>query len=156
MKFIIPAVAVFAFFSMAYAAETPEQVVKTFFDAYENAEGNALINCMSNQALRDVNDYIHQLNETPEESSSFLATLGIQITAEELTDITAGDFVTALFTSSAYSDNLPDFSDAEFGEASIHGDRALVPVTIHGNVEKIELMLENQSWKIVGYGMEML
>ncbi len=141
---------------MACATETPEQVVKTFFDAYENADGNALVKCMSEQALYDVNDYINLLNETPQESSSFLATLGIQITAEELTDITPGDFVTALFTSSAYSDDLPDFSDAEFGEASIYGDRALVPVTIHGDIEEIELVLENQSWKIVGHGMEML
>ena len=156
MKYFLPAIAVISLFSMACAAETPEQVVKTFFDAYENADGNALVNCMSEQALYDVNDYINLLNETPEESSSFLATLGIQITVEELTNITAGDFVTALFTSSAYSDDLPDFSDAEFGKASIYGDRALVPVTVNGKLEEIELVLENQSWKIVGYGMEML
>lgn len=156
MKYFIPVIAAISFFSMACAAETPEQVVKTFFDAYENADGNALVNCMSERALYDVNDYINLLNETPEESSSFLATLGIQITAEELANITAGDFVTALFTSSAYSGNLPDFSDAEFGEASIYGDRALVPVTVNGKSEEIELVLENQSWKIVGYGMEML
>ncbi len=156
MKYFLPVIAVISLFSMSCSAETPEQVVKTFFDAYENADGNALVNCMSEQALYDVNDYIDLLNETPEESSSFLATLGIQITAEELANITAGDFVTALFTSPAYSDDLPDFSNAEFGEASIYGDRALVPVTVNGISEEIELVLENQSWKIVGYGMEIL
>lgn len=156
MKLFSTVLAALCFFPIACGGETPEQVVKTFFEAYENADGSALVNCMSSEGLSDINDYIDQLKETPEESADYMSMIGIEVTAEDMENMTAGDFVTALFNSPVYADQLPDFSSAEFGEARIYGDRALVPVTIEDSMEEIELVLEDGDWKIVGNGMEIL
>ncbi len=147
---------VLLFFTIACAEQSPEQVVKVFFNAYENGDGTALINCMSIEAQADILSYLEELKEAPEESADYLTQIGIQVTAEQVESMSAGDFITALFNSPVYADELPDFSGAEFGQADIYGDRALVPVTQDGTTEEIELVLENGLWKIVGNGMEIL
>jgi len=156
MRFLSLALPALFILITACDGETPGQVVSKFFTAYENADGNALINCMSREALRDINEYLDQLRETPEESAEYLTMTGMEVTAEALENMTAGDFVNTLFNSPAYADQLPDLSSAEFGKAAIYGDRALVPVTMDGNTEEIELVLEDGNWKIVGDGMEIL
>lgn len=156
MKFFSLVLATLFICITACNSETPEQVVKIFFEAYENADGNALVNCMSSEGLSDINDYINQLKETPEESADYLSMIGIEITAENVKNMTAGNFVSAIFSSPVFASELPDFSSAEFGKAAIYGDRALVPVTMDGNTEEIELVLEDGNWKIVGDGMEIL
>jgi len=135
------------------AIETPEQVVMNFFEAYENGDGCALADCMSADALTEINLYIERLRETPEESSVYLNSIGINLSAEELEDITAGDFVTTLFNSEAYSEQLPNFSDTEIGHALVYGDKAIVPVTTDNGQRDLELVFENQRWKITTSGM---
>lgn len=131
----------------------PNQVVTNFFEAYSNGDGSGIVNCLSEEAMVSVNGYVEQLKETPEESSVYLNSIGICISAEKLADITAGDFVTALLESESYSEQLPDYSNARFGEARIYGDRALVPVTLEGTRKDIELVLENSGWKIAAIEM---
>ncbi|MCD6587037.1 MAG: hypothetical protein J7K88_00645 [Candidatus Fermentibacteraceae bacterium] len=136
--------------------DDPEQVVAVFFEAYENADGHTLVDCMSADAMADINLYMEQLRETPEESSVYLNSIGINLSAEEVTSITAGDFITALFNSEAYSEQLPDFSDTEFGHALVYGDKAIVPVTTNGDTRDMELVFEDQSWKIAASGMDII
>jgi len=131
----------------------PNQVVSNFFEAYSNGDGDGVVTCLSEEAMVSVNGYMEQLRETPEESSVYLNSIGINLSAEELTGITAGDFVTALFNSATYSEQLPDYSSAQFGEARIYGDRSLVPVTLNGEKKDIELVLENSCWKIAAIDM---
>ena len=55
-----------------------------------------------------------------------------------------------------YAAELPDFSSADFGEVTIVDNRAIIPVTIDNNTEPIELIIENDEWKIVGSNMGIL
>jgi len=135
---------------------TPLQVVEIFFDSYSRCDGNTLVSCMSDEAIADIDDYVLTLQETPEASAEYLNSIGIQVTTEDIETLTAGNFVTLIFNSPVYADELPDFSSAEFGEATIVDNRAIVPVTIDNNTEPIELIIENDEWKIVGNNMKML
>jgi hypothetical protein len=158
VKLSVYATAAFIFLSACSlkTSETPEQVVAEFFEAYANADGHKLVDCMSADAMSDIDQYMEQLSETPEESSEYLVSIGIDISAEEVATLNAGDFVTALFNSSAYADQLPDFSDTEFGSARIYGDKAIVPVTTNGSTQDMELVLEEGNWKIAGNGMKII
>ena len=131
----------------------PLEVVEIFFDSYSRGDGNTLVSCMSLEAITEINDYVLALQETPESSAEYLNSIGIQVSIEDIETLTAGNFVTLIFNSPAYAADLPDFSGAEFGEVTIIDNRAIVPVTIDGNTEPIELIIENDEWKIIGNNM---
>ncbi len=135
---------------------TPLQVVEIFFDSYSRGDGNTLVSCMSEEAIADIDDYVLVLQETPESSAEYLNSIGVQVSIEDIETLTAGNFVTLIFNSPVYADELPDFSNAEFGEVTIVDNRAIVPVTIDNNTEPIELIIENDEWKIVGNNMGIL
>ena len=51
---------------------------------------------------------------------------------------------------------MSDFSAVEIGTATIDGETATVPVTMDGDTEDIELLLEDGAWKIGGDGMDFM
>lgn len=138
------------------ARATPMEVVEIFFDAYARGDGNTLVSCMCEEATAEVNAYILTLQQTAESSADYLNSIGIQASVEDIETLTAGNFVTLIFNSPAYSNELPDFSGAEFGEVRIVNNRAIVPVTIDNTTEPIELIIEDDEWKIVGSNMGIL
>ncbi|MCP4647059.1 MAG: hypothetical protein GY852_04885 [bacterium] len=145
------ALALAAIFVLAIACGgggTPDQVVQRFIDGAKNADGNALVSCMSAEAVAELNESLDQLKESPEESAAFFVMMGVEITAEEIPGMTAGDFVSALLGSELMAEEMPDFSEAVIGEAIIEGDEAMVPVTFGDETEEIELILEDGAWKI--------
>ena len=135
---------------------TPLHVVEIFFDSYSRGDGNTLVSCMSGEAIAEINDYVITLQQTPESSAEYLNSIGIQVSIEDIETLTAGNFVTLIFNSPVYAAELPDFSNAEFGEVTIVDNRAIVPVTIDNNTEPIELIIENDEWKIVGNNVGIL
>lgn len=147
-KFALALAAVFVLSIACGGGGTPDQVVQKFIDAAKTADGTALVGCMSAEALGELNESLEQLKESPEESAAFFEMMGVEITAEEIPDMTAGDFISALLGSEMMADEMPDFSDAVVGEAVIEGDQAMVPVTFGDDTEEIELVLEDGSWKI--------
>ena len=82
--------------------------------------------------------------------------MGIEITPEEVSDLTAGKAITIILSSEMVAAEMPDFSAVEIGEAVIDGDIAMVPVTMDGETEEIELVLEDGNWKIGGDGMDFM
>ena len=86
--------------------------------------------------------------EDPEGAVVIFTTMGFDITAEEAKYLTAGDFFSITLILDA---DLPDFSSAaiEIGEAIIDGETAIVPVTINGSDDQVELFIEDGSWKLV-------
>ncbi len=149
-KIFLALAAVFVLAMACGGGGTPDQVVKKFFDALENADGNALVACMSEEALEDMNEGLEELKESPEESVAFFAMMDVEITTDEIENMSAGDLISAILGSEVFSDERTDFSDIEIGEAIIdeeEGD-AKVLVTIDGDTEEFELVLEDGNWKI--------
>ncbi len=82
--------------------------------------------------------------------------MGVEITAEEVADLTAGKAITIILSSEMIASEMPDFSAVEIGTATIDGETATVPVTMDGDTEDIELLLEDGAWKIGGDGMDFM
>lgn len=132
---------------------TPDQVVQKLFDAVENGDGDAVVGCLSTEVLDGINEGLEELKADPEGTAAMAVMMGIEITPEEVADLTAGKAVTIVLSSEMVTAEMPDFSSVEIGEAVIDGDIAMVPVTFDGDTEEIELVLEGGSWKIGGEGM---
>ncbi len=146
-RFAVVFLALFALI-LACAGATPEQVVKKMIDGAQNDDGNAIVSCMSAEAVQELDESLIQLKEVPEESAEFLAMLGVEMTAEEITNMTAGDFITALLSSEVIAEEMPDFSPAVIGETIIEGEKAMVEVTIDGDTNEFELILQDGEWKL--------
>lgn len=147
-KFAIALAAVLFVVMACGGAKTPDAVVRKAIDAMENKDGNALVECMSTEAIEELDAQIEEMKAAPEESVAFMAMMGIEITAEEIENMTAGDFITKMFESEMLAEELPDFSNVEIGEAVIDGEEAMVPVTLDGETEEVELILEDGEWKL--------
>ncbi len=147
-KFALAFAAVFVLAIACGGGGTPDAVVQKAIDALENGDGDALISCLSAEAVEELNGQIEEMKAAPEESAAFMAMMGIEITAEEIEGMDAGDFITKMFSSEMLMAEMPDFSNVEIGEAVIDGEAAMVPVTIDGETEEVELTLENGEWKL--------
>ena len=64
--------------------------------------------------------------------------------------MTAGDILSVYLR---FDTEFPDFSSVmmEIGDAIIDGETAVVPVTIDGSVNNIELFIKDDCWKLVNY-----
>jgi hypothetical protein len=152
-KFALALTAVFVLAIACGGAATPDQVVKKFIDAFQAKDGNAIIACVSAEGMAELDAQIEQMKATPEESVGFLAMMGVVVTADELANWTAGDFLTAMLGSEMLAAEMPDFSTVVIGEAVIDGETATVPITTDSVTTEIELVLEEGNWKISGDGM---
>jgi len=147
-RFAIALAAVFVLAMACGGAATPDAVVKKAIDAFENGDGNALISCLSSEAVEELNAQVEEMKASPEESAAFMAMMGIEITADEIENMSAGDFISKLFSSEMMAEEMPDFSTVEIGETVIDGETATVEVTLDGDTDTVELILENGEWKL--------
>lgn len=142
-------------FRVVRVLRTPEMVVKVFLDAYNNSNGYLILACLPAESTEEFLNTTKLFMDDPEAAVTIFASMGIDITAEEVQYLTAGDFFSITLMA---EDILPDFSSVtiEIGDAVINGDTAIVPVTGDGNVEEIELFMEDGYWKLVSFPHGML
>ena len=156
-KFALALTAVFVLSIACFGGgETPDQVVKNLFDGVQNGDGDAVVTCLSTEVLDGLNEGLEELKTDPEGTAAMAVMMGIEISPEEVSDLTAGKAITIILSSEMATAEMPDFSAVEIGAAVIDGDIALVPVTMDGDTEEIELVLENGNWKIGGDGMDFM
>ena len=129
-------------------ASTPDAVVRQAIDAVVSGDGEALVGYLSSEGIEALNGQVEELKANPEESAAFLAMMGIDVTAEEIENMDAGDMITWMLQSELMQAELPDFSTMEIGEPVIEGEDAVVPIVLEGESEEIELILENGEWKL--------
>ena len=157
MKKFAPAlVAVFVLAIACGGGGTPDQVVQKLFDGVQNGDGDAVVGCLSAEALAGIDEAIVEFKADPEGTAAMAVMMGIEITADEVSDLTAAKVITILLSSEMITAEMPDFSTIEIGAAVIDGETATVPVTMDGDTEDIELILEDGNWKIGGDGMSFM
>ena len=149
-KFALALVAVFVL-AMACGGETPEQVIQKLIDGVQSCDGDVVVGCLSAEIITTIDMVIEGLKADPEGTAAMAATEGIEITAEEVTDLTAARVITIILSSE--TSEMPDLSNVVIGEAVIDGQTATVPVTMDGDSHDIELILEDGKWKIGGDAM---
>jgi len=149
-KFALALAAVFVLAIACGGGGTPDQVVQKFLDAWNSADGDAVVNCMSSQGLEELDGYIEILRAAPEASVEQLATMGIEFTPEEIENLTVGQFLTAMLSNEEAATSMPDLSNVVIGETTISedGQSATVVVTTDGDEGDLELVLEDGNWKI--------
>ncbi|MCP4647060.1 MAG: hypothetical protein GY852_04890 [bacterium] len=154
------ALALAAIFVLAIACGggggTPDQVVKQLLDAVENGDGDAIVSHLSAEVITGLDEGLEEIKADPEGTAGMAVMFGIEITPEEVSELTAGKAITLLLTSEMVTAEMPDFSGVEIGAAVIDGETAVVPVTMDGDTDEIELVLENGEWKIGGEGMDFM
>jgi formylglycine-generating enzyme required for sulfatase activity len=135
-------------FRLVRVERTPEMVIRVFLDAYNNSNGYLVLSCMPTKSTEELLSVTEPFMEDPEGIVAAFDSIGIDITAEEIEYLTAGDFFSITLI---LDTDLPDFSSAtiEIGEAIIDDDTALVPVTIDGNMQEVILFIEDGSWKLI-------
>ncbi|MCK5840916.1 MAG: hypothetical protein KAH31_02020 [Candidatus Sabulitectum sp.] len=155
-KFALALAAVFVLAIACGGSGTPEQVVQQLMDGVQNGDGDAVISCLSAEVVTGIDEGLEELKADPEGTAAMAIMMGIEITPEEVADLTAGKAITIILSSEMLASDMPDFSAVEIGTATIDGETALVPVTMDGDSDDIELVLENGSWKIAGDGMNFM
>ncbi len=155
-KFALALVAVFVLAIACGGNGTPEQVVQQLMDGVQNGDGDAIVSCLSAEVVTGIDEGLEELKADAEGTAAMAIMMGIEITPEEVADLTAGKAITIILSSEMIASEMPDFSAVEIGTATIDGETATVPVTMDGDTEDIELLLENGAWKIGGEGMDFM
>ena len=122
---------------------TPEEVVAFFVDMMLSSDGEFILGGLSEEELADFNAVLRVMKLAPDEMAAELTSGGIEITAEDIENMTIEEFVMVMLGS----------AEIEIGEAAINGETAVVPVTIEGETEQIHLVLENGQWIVVDDGV---
>jgi len=155
-KFALALAAVFVLAIACGGGGTPDQVVNKLFDGVQNGDGDVVLSCLSSDAIAGINEFVDQLKAEPEETASMAVMFGVEITADEVADLDAARVITILLSSEMITAEMPDFSTVEIGDAVIDGEIATVPVTVDGETDDIELILEDGNWKIGGESMDFM
>ncbi len=155
-KFALALAAVFVLAIACGGSGTPEQVVQKLMDGVQNADGDAVVSCLSAEVLAGMDEFLVELKADPEGTAAMAVMMGIEITPDEVSNLDAAKVVTILLNSEMVTAEMPDFSAIEIGTATIDGDIATVPMTMDGETEDLELILEDGSWKIGGEGMDFM
>ena len=155
-KFALALATVFVLAIACGGGGTPEQVVQKLMDGVQSGDGEAVVSCLSAEVLEGIDEFLVEMQADPEGTAAMAVMMGIEITPDEVSDLDAAKVVTILLSSEMVTAEMPDFSAVEIGTATIDGDIATVPMTMDGETEDLELILEDGSWKIGGEGMDFM
>ena len=95
------------------------------------------------RSAESVDTVLRVMKLAPDEMAAEFTSGGIEITAEDIENMTIEEFVMVMLGS----------AEIEIGDATINGETAVVPVTIEGETEQIQLVLENGRWVVVDDGV---
>lgn len=134
-------------------AGNPEDAITGLFDALKNADGERAVGYLSSDVISEFSEGLEELQASPVMASEQLATIGVDIAADELAGMTPRDFAAAMMSSDMIGGMLGS-AEVVVGEASVDGDRATVEVTVRfmgeETVEDVPLILQGGSWKVDG------
>ena len=153
MKKLLIITAILAMLAACGAAPGPRATVEKAFGAMQNADGKALIECLASDAVTELNESIQEMKETPEESAMMMAFLGLEVTADEISNMDAAGFLSLLLKSEMFSAEIANMN-VTYGAERIDGDNAWVEVTMDGMTEEIQLVNENGRW-VMAEGFDM-
>ncbi len=136
----------------------PGDAVTEMFDAIQSGDGARAVSFMSSSALTEMDVQLDLIKDNPEMAATQLASMGIELNAEDIPEMTAREFTAALMSSPMIS-GMMQSAEISIGEVTIDGDLARVEVTTSfmGETETntIDVVREDGSWKVTEFGMSM-
>lgn len=156
--FTLSSVILLAVFLACGGVGNPGDAVTEMFDAIQAGDGARAVSFMSSNILEEVEIQLEAIKLNPEIAAQQLSTMGIELDAEGIQDMTAKDFIIALI-SSPLRTGMMQSVEITVGEVTIDGDTAKVEVTtsIMGETETntIDVVREDGEWKIAESGMNL-
>ncbi len=138
--------------------ENPGDAVTEMFEAIQAGNGERAVSFMSGSALEEMEIQLETIKLNPQMSAQQLSTMGIEIDADEIPDMTAKDFMIAMISSPMIA-GMMQSAEISVGEVTIDGDIARVEVTssIMGQTETniIDVVREDGKWKVTEFGMNL-
>lgn len=136
----------------------PGDAVTEMFEAIQAGNGERAVSFMSGSALEEVEIQLETIKLNPEMAAQQLTSMGIELDADEIPDMTAKDFMVAMISSPMIA-GMMQSAEISVGEVTIDGDIAKVEVTssIMGQTETniIDVVREDGKWKVTEFGMNL-
>lgn len=138
--------------------ENPGDAVTEMFEAIQAGNGERAVSFMSSSALDEMEIQLETIKLDPEMSAQQLSSMGIELDADKIPDMTAKDFMIAMISSPMIA-GMMQSAEISVGEVTIDGDIARVEVTssIMGQTETniIDVVREDGKWKVTEFGMNL-
>ncbi len=153
MRRFATAVSIVALLAVACGGATPEATINGFFEAMKAGDGAKAVTYLSQTSIDEMGAGLEDIKaDTTGMAAAMLPMMGINVTPEELQDMSAEEFVAALFSSPMIKDMIGTAEIAVL-ETTINGDNATcrVSMTMNGETQEDELTLvkEGGSWKLI-------
>lgn len=136
----------------------PGDAVTEVFDAIQAGDGAKVVSYLSTSALEQMQQQVDAIKADPETAVAQLTLMGIEISAEDIPDLTTTEFAEAVFSSPMISVIMADI-EVTVGEVTIDGGSAMVEVITsmmgESKTDTIEVVMEDGAWKVTDLGMDM-
>lgn len=136
----------------------PASSLSSFFDAAKAGHGSQAVSFLSHDALDSLEAGMNLsgLQDNPDSACAALAAYGIALTPEELSGMTIDSLLGRMIESPLFNAMMEEAS-IEVGEVSVAGSMAMVNATVVflGDTTSgtVEMVLEEDNWKITGEGL---
>jgi hypothetical protein len=134
-------------------AGDPADAVTNLFDAFRNGDGEKAVSYLSEDVIAEISEGLEELKADPVGAAQQLSSFGVEISAEELADMTPREFAARIMSSPMIA-GMVGSAEVEVGEAVVDGDNATVTVTVRfmgdETIEDVPLTIEDGSWKVAG------
>lgn len=130
---------------LACGAAGPKATVEKMVTAFKAGDGSGMVSCMHPEALVELDQTVAEIKENPEESAAFLGMMGVEATAEEISNLDAGKFITLMMKSPMFTEELGTF-EFEVGAERIEGETAFVELTVNGETTEVKLVKYEGRW----------
>lgn len=144
-KATLLAAAIFGLLLLACGAAGPKATVEKMVTAFKAGDGSGMVSCMHPDALVELDQTVAEIKENPEESAAFLGMMGVEATAEEISALDAGSFITLMMKSPMFAEELGSFEFA-VGAERIEGETAFVALTVNGETTEVKLVKYEGRW----------
>ncbi len=132
-------------------ASTPEQDFNSLLDAVYSADAESFQNCISAESNSLIEMMLTMIKLQPENAVTKISgELGVEITSEELSELTSGDFIEVVLTSPGFTAELPPRQNIAVSDIEVNGDSSTVFFNITDRPQPFELLMvkEGETWKL--------
>jgi hypothetical protein len=132
-------------------AGNPEQDFNRLVEAVYSADTEGFQNCISTESNSLIEMMLTMIKLQPEDAVTEISDeLGVEITAEELSEWTSGDFIETVLASPGFAAELPPRQNITVAGFEINGDSSTVSFNITDIPQHFELLMvkEGEIWKL--------
>lgn len=132
-------------------ANTPEEAFNNLLDAAYEKDAEAFLNCLSIESVQMVDMLVYMVKLQPGEAVSRISNeLNVDITEDELKEMTTIDLIGMVLAAPGFQEQLPARTDITFTGAETNGDSSYVSFAIVDFPRPLRLLMvkNGDNWKL--------